>query len=923
MNALLPFVVSGIASGAIYGLAATGLVLTYKTSGIFNFAHGAVAAAAAYLFYWLTQQLHMPWVPAFIISVLVLGPVFGVLSEILAKRLSHQSSAMKVVGTVGLILIVQGIARVKFGPDALQIPQFLPHGTETFRLGGVVITYAQVTVTVVAVVAVAALYYLFRFTRTGLVMRAVVDDPGLRALHGSNARTARRASWIIGVTFAALSGVLVAPLVGIDAVALTYLVVQAFGAAAVGYFSNIPVTFLAGIALGIADAITTKYVVTVSWLSGLPASLPFILLFIVLLVTPKRKLLPPSSVEDRALMSWRGPPRAKIIAGVAVVAAFALLPVIDVGNVSYFTTGLAQAIMLLSLGLLVRTSGQISLAQATFAGLGAVFFSQFIVNFHLPWLIAVLLAAAVVMPIGAVLAIPAIRLSGLFLALATFGFGLMVEQLFYPLGIGFTTLAQGRVMPRPSLFGGDRGFYYLVLVFLVVIAALMMWIHTARFGRLLHAISDSSKAVSVLGLNVEMTKVMVFCVSVAIAAISGILYGCTVNYATAGDPYFTSFNSLMYLALLALAPFASPWYAIFGAIPWIITAYVPTGNTTYWLNVVFGVFAIQVAMNGGTPVAPPRVRRFLDRIFPRKAEPVPAPAAGHDAAAPAAVPVNTTVLAGDSGDDRGNGLQVRDLSVRFGGLQAVASVSLDAPIGRITGLIGPNGAGKTTTFDACSGLNRSIHGKIYLRGNDVTRLDAASRGRRGLGRTFQLPQICETMTVAENVALGMESGLAGSSVWRQLVASPGQNARVRRKAAEMMDLCGITQLASEQAGNLSTGQRRLVELARCLTGPFDVLLLDEPSSGLDSEETRQFGDILQRVVQTRNCGILLVEHDMSLVMRICQYIYVLDFGRLLYEGGPADVAASDIVRAAYLGADEVGELAAEEVGELAVEGEAK
>jgi ABC-type branched-subunit amino acid transport system ATPase component len=121
----------------------------------------------------------------------------------------------------------------------------------------------------------------------------------------------------------------------------------------------------------------------------------------------------------------------------------------------------------------------------------------------------------------------------------------------------------------------------------------------------------------------------------------------------------------------------------------------------------------------------------------------------------------------------------------------------------------------------------------------------------------------------------------------------------------MMDLCGIAHLAGQQAGNLSSGQRRLVELARCLTGPFDVLLLDEPSSGLDPGETEQFGNILRRVVEARGCGILLVEHDMSLVMRICQYIYVLDFGKLLFEGEPAQVAASDIVRGAYLGSEDI------------------
>jgi len=897
MSTLLPFIVIGVVSGAIYGLSATGLVLTYKTSGIFNFAHGAIAAAAAYLFYWLHIEHRMPWVPAFILCVVVLGAVLGWLFELLSRSLSQQSNAMKVVGTVGLILMVQGVARVKFGPDALQIPQYLPSGDKTFKLGGTLISYAQVTVTAIAVLGVIGLYCLFRFTRSGLVMRAVVDDPGLVDLHGSDGRRARRTAWIIGATFAALSGVLVAPLVGIDAVALTYLVVQSFGAAAVGYFSSIPVTFVAGIGIGVIGAVSTKYVATMSWLSGLPASLPFIVLIIVLLVTPRRKLMAPSAVVARRPLPWRGPGRARLTGGVVVIAALALLPVIDSSKVSYFTIGLAQGIMLLSLGLLVRTSGQISLAHAAFAGLGAVIFSQFSIGLHLPWLAAALLAALVVVPIATLVAIPALRLSGLFLALATFGFGLMVEQLFYPLSIGFTTLTQGRAIHRPLGWQSDQRYYYLVLIFLVVIAVVMLAIHGSRFGRLLQSISESTRAVSVMGLNVQLTKVLVFCISGYIAALAGILYGGSVHYATSGDAFFTSFNSLMYLALLALAPFEAPWYAIFGVLPYVISAYVTSGETTYWLNVVFGFFAVVTAMQGGTPVAPPRVRLILDRIFGQRTTPVAVSDTSDSGA-------DHMPVAGEVGAP---GLEVRDLAVRFGGLRAVDGISFHAPMGKITGLIGPNGAGKTTTFDACSGLNRKIEGQVLLRGENVTSVGPATRGRRGLGRTFQLPQLCESMTVLQNVALGMESGIAGSSIWRQIFARRGQNAEIYAKAESMLQLCGVGELADAQSGTLSTGQRRLVELARCLTGPFQLLLLDEPSSGLDPEETRRFGDILTRVVQARNCGILLVEHDMSLVMRVCDYIYVLDFGKMLYEGAPADVSSSSLVRAAYLGSEEVEE----------------
>ena len=889
VHELLPFIVSGVVSGAVYGLAGTGLVLTYKTSGILNFGHGAVAAAAAYVFYWLHVDHGLPWPLAFALSVVVLGPLLGMLFELLARRLALASSAMKVVGTVGVILVVQGLARIKYGPDTLRLEQYLPHGTDKFTLGGVAITYGQLTVALVALVAVAALYSMFRLTRVGLVMRAVVDDPALIDLHGSNARATRRLAWVIGATFSALSGVLVAPLVGIDVVVLTYLVVQAFGAAAVGAFRSIPVTFVAGIGLGIAASVSTKYVVNLSWLSGLPVSLPFIILFIVLLVMPRRKLLPPTSIVARQPLSWRGPPRLRIAMGVVIVGLFALLPVIDSSKINFFTVGLAQAIMLLSLGLLVRTSGQISLAHAAFAGIGAVAFSQFH-DLHIPWLLAVVLGALVVVPIAAILSIPAIRLSGLFLALATFGFGLTVEQLIYPLGIGFTTLSQGRQMPRPSGAVGDTSYYYVVLAFLVAVALAMVVIHQARFGRLLRAVDESSRALSVMGLNVQMTKVIVFCVSGFLAGLSGILYGASVHFAFSGDAYYTSFNSLMYLCLLALAPFVSPWYAIFGAVPWIVTAYVTSGDTTYWLNVIFGVFAVQVA-TGGTPVMPASLRAVLDRLFPRKvADP-------HSTRQPP--PVERFPARG--------GLEVHHLDIRFGGLQAVSDVSFEAPLGRITGLIGPNGAGKTSTFDACSGLNRSVSGRIVLHGEDVTRLGAAARGRRGLGRTFQLPQICESMTVAENVGLGIEAGQAGSAVRSQLVGRRHERVRARAATEQMLELCGIAALAQAQAGQLSTGQRRLLELARCLIGPFDLLLLDEPSSGLDPDETADFGRILARVVAQRGCGIMLVEHDMSLVMSVCDYLYVMDFGKLLFEGTPKQAAGSDVVRGAYLGSDAVNE----------------
>src|SRR4051794_116088 len=268
MHDLLPFIVSGTAVGAVYGLAATGLVLTYKTSGIFNFGHGALATAAAYVFYWLTVAHAWDWKAALAVSVLVVGPLLGIAMEQFGRRLASQPTALKIVGTVGLVLLVQGLASIKYGTTTIPVKQFLPGAGDSFRVAGVVVTYDKVIITGVALLAVAVLYAFFRWSRMGLAMRAVVDDPGLLAMQGTDPRRVRLVAWIIGSTFAALSGVLIAPLIGLDAILLTFMVVQAFAAAAIGGFSSIPLTLLGGVLVGVAADVANKYALNHSWLSG-------------------------------------------------------------------------------------------------------------------------------------------------------------------------------------------------------------------------------------------------------------------------------------------------------------------------------------------------------------------------------------------------------------------------------------------------------------------------------------------------------------------------------------------------------------------------------------------------------------------------------------------------------------------------------
>ena len=887
---LLPFVVSGIAVGAVYGLAATGLVLTYKTSGIFNFGHGALATAAAYTFYWLTVRQGWDWKPAIVVSVVVLGPLLGLVMEQFARRLAPQPTALKIVGTVGLVLAVQGFAAIKFGTTTIPIKQFLPGATKSFRVVGVVVTYDKVIITVLGVVAVSVLYVFFRRSRLGVAMRAVVDNPDLLAMQATDPRRVRRVAWVIGSTFAALSGVLITPLIGLDAILLTFMVVQAFAAAAIGGFSNIPLTLVGGVAVGVAADVANKYALGNSWLSGLPASVPFIALFAVLLIRGRR-LVPPTGAVLRLRQPYRGPAPVRAVTAVIVLVPLVLVPTFAGDKLSFFTTGLTTALLLLSLGLLVKTSGQVSLCHAAFAAIGAVSFSQLDLNLHLPWLLAVLGGGLIAVPVGALVAIPAIRLSGLFLALATFGFGILVQQLFYPQSWMFTTFAQGRAMPHPSFAQGAKAYYYVVLVALVVAAIVMVAIQRSRLGRMLRALADSPTSVAAMGLTTQVMRVTVFCISAFFAAEAGILLGVERNFATGGDPFYGSFNSLILLAMLALAPFAEPWYALLPAVATVVPAYLTGPNTTNWLNVLFGISAVFVSMSGGNPTMPQKLRAFFDRFGRTRA------------ALPVTVDAPREALRIALRSSEHAGLEIRQLTIRFDGLTAVHSLNLQARAGRITGLIGPNGAGKTSTFDACSGFNRHIHGRVALHGQDVTGLAPAARARRGLGRTFQAGELCDSLTALENVRIGDEAARAGLNPFSQLAARRSTWRTTGQRALAALEQCNIAHLADVQASDLSTGQRRLVELARCLAGSFDMLLLDEPSAGLDADETRRFGDLLLRLVDEVGVGILLIEHDMSLVMRVCSDIYVMDFGEMIFSGTPAEVAGSPLVRVAYLGSE--------------------
>jgi branched-subunit amino acid ABC-type transport system permease component len=588
---LLPFLVVGLTGGSVYAIAALGLVLTYKTTGIFNFAHGAVAALAAYVFHDLWVRHGMPWPLALFLVVGVLAPIVGLILERLARALVRVSTAAKIVATVGLLVGIQGALVEHYGQTALEFPPFLP--TNTYAVGSINVSADQIITMLIALVSAAGLAVFFKRTRTGRAMRAVVDNADLLSLTGISPVRVRVTSWVIGSCFAALSGLLIAPTLGLDAFLLTLLVVQAFGAAAIGAFGSLPMTYVGGLVIGIGAAVSRKYVGQVPNLSGFPASFPFIVLFVVLLVIPARRLRQtPDALQRPRPPSSPLPVPAVLVIGLLAVAALALLPVVASSRLPSLNNGLIYVLVFASLSLLVRTSGQVSLCHITFAAVGASTFAH-LSGGGTPWIVCLLVSGLVAVPVGALVAIPAIRLSRLYLALATLGFGILVERLVYGTSLMFGSVGS-RQVARPSFAKGDTAYYFLSLAVVLVGLLIVLIVNKARLGRLLRAMSDSPTALSTLGVDVNTARLLVLCVSAFLAGTAGALFaGANTSVSSIG---YNSLLSLQLIPVLYLAGNSQVLAPFIAAFAFAVLPSFFSGDTFIQIQpILFGVAAVTVA----------------------------------------------------------------------------------------------------------------------------------------------------------------------------------------------------------------------------------------------------------------------------------------------------------------------------------------
>jgi branched-chain amino acid transport system permease protein len=558
----LAFTIVGIVTGAIYAVAASGLVVTYTTSGVFNIAHGAVGMLMAFVYWQVRYDWGWPAPVSLVFVVLVVAPLFGVLVDrTLARNLEKASLVSRLVVTIGLLLILMGLAINLWPPEGRRIDGFF--GAGGVDLGPILVTWHEITTVIIAAAVALGLRLIMFRTRSGVTMRAVVDHRGLATLVGARPARSSMLSWALGSSLAAVAGILLAPVLQLNVQALTLLVVNAYAAAMVGRLRSVPLTFVGALILGLAESYAVGYLPSDGLFANVRLAIPTLMLFIVLLLLPEVRLRGGSTVAAR--MPRPVSPRTTLVAGAALVAgAWAFAAVASDPLLTDVAPGLALGLIALSMVPLTGWAGQVSLCQMTFAGMGAFAMTKVATDGSALGLLA---AVAIAVPVGALVALPALRLQGLYLALATLAFAVLMDNVFFIRSDVFSDLGSVRVERLDVAgisFECDRAYFVLLATAFALCAVGLLALRRGSFGRRLSALRDSQVACTMMGMNTTVTKLQVFALSSAIAAVGGVLLAGLRGSAGAAD--YTMFSSLPLVLLGVLGGITAVSGALVGGL---------------------------------------------------------------------------------------------------------------------------------------------------------------------------------------------------------------------------------------------------------------------------------------------------------------------------------------------------------------------
>jgi ABC-type branched-subunit amino acid transport system ATPase component/ABC-type branched-subunit amino acid transport system permease subunit len=599
------------------------------------------------------------------------------------------------------------------------------------------------------------------------------------------------------------------------------------------------------------------------------------------------------------------------------------------------TTAGLYALLTIGVVIVLGQAGQLSFGHSAFYGIGAYVAGLMAMKLPVPTPLCLIMGALAAGVVALIVGRPVLRLRYFYLALATIGLG----QIFLTLvNVTLAGVTGGNIgfapVPKLSLFGltfaSAMQKYYLVWATVLIVLIFISRALKYRMGRALRAIATSEIASSSLGMRTANWKLVGFVTSAVICGMAGGLFAFVVGAINPGD--FTFTLAIIPIVMMLIGGSGSVWGAVIGAIIMIyVKDWLPgkVPGIGQWSGVLYsGIMILLLIFLPAGLLLRPDQRARLKALFRGEdlREPLACLAAAEEdqpvgqcgtlvgllsVAGPAAIAAGAAVSprAGDSADrtvSEGTAaeplLQAEGLSVHFGGLKAVDQVSLRVTEGQIVALIGPNGAGKTTFFNAVSRLQKLSAGSIRLAGKDVTKMSTADAARLGMARTFQNLRIYPNMSVLENVLVGCHRH-ERTGLWAGGLGLPHQRREERAsraRALQALAKVGLEAAAPLPAASLPYGSQRLVEIARALASEPRLLLLDEPAAGMNASERTH---LVEQIGRIRDSGVtvLLVEHDIELVMGISEYVYVLDYGRLICEGRPEAVQKDPAVVEAYLG----------------------
>jgi ABC-type branched-subunit amino acid transport system ATPase component/branched-subunit amino acid ABC-type transport system permease component len=929
VSKFLDLLVTGIISGAIYSMLAAGLALTYSTTGIFNLGYGAVAFSCAFIYFELQNGLHWPIVWAAVVAILVFAPLLGlVLDRFVFRKLVHASDASKIMATVGVLVAVPALVQwvvsllISVGhfniPDGSSVtlaPGLGPQPPAVWHLGSVLsVNSDQLIVAIVAAMMAVGLWYLLTRTGLGLRMRALVDRPDLAAARGVDRARTSRTAWVLGTVMAGLAGVAGAPIFNsLTSSTYLYVLLVATAAAVLGGMRSVPLAALGGLFIGAIQSLVAGYASFASSIAGFSDAVPFVLLLVGLAVWGRERSRRAGQVAEDVpppdYLSLR--PRWRRIAP-WIFWFSALLVYIMVGADTYWlglvSQGLALSVVFLSFTIVTGTGGIVSLAQAAFVTASGLMAGVLIAHFHQPYLVGLLGGIAFAVLLGAIVAIPSIRLGGLSLALATLALGFVGDNVLFQWSWLGGPLQQGWAIPRPSLgpihFSSDKSFALLLVVIVLMVALLIRNLQRSSSGRMMSAVRTSQVAAETSGISGVSVKVTLFALSAALAGLGGILL-VTVDQQVTASTYTTPVG-LLWLATVVLYGIRRSSGAITAGMTSVLLAgvlasgfhfpFIAWSGTTSTLipQVLFGLGAVTMARNPDGILSLSEEMSFLrkrKREAKREARreqaseaegPTPSvgrpgPGSERDPMVADGITARGASSSGAPGAES-TALRVEALCASYDETQVLFDVHLDVHSGKLMALVGANGAGKSTLCKVLAGLMPPTRGAVLLAGRDVT-LQPAHQRARELLLAPESRGIFPTLSVEDNLAL--------------LLPDPAD----RNKAFDRFPILG--ERRRQPAGNLSGGEQQMLTMAPILVKPPKLLIADEPTLGLAPLVVQE---IIGVFAELRDQGVtlLVVEERAKAVLDIADEVALLELGHVVWAGPRADLDPEQLA-AIYLG----------------------